>query len=142
VFGSSTNGLQPDAGIASRRLPFCAAPPGKIAKSNRVVAASWRAQHYDIDALESSRMSSIGVAVSEPHDGSRHTRRLEFVDTGYVRSCGGKPLVVWLSVRDIDAVRDPGNLPANNLAVTHQFDLRRIAFMDQGELRFLRATVV
>jgi hypothetical protein len=49
----------------------------------------------------------------------------------------GKPLIVWLCVRDIDVPRDAGDLASHNRAVTHQFDLRRIALVDGGELRFL-----
>src|SRR5580704_5363774 len=53
--------------------------------------------------------------------------RVDGSQSGLVGSC----------VRDIDAPRDAGNLTSHNRAVTQQFNHRRIALVDGGELRFL-----
>jgi hypothetical protein len=42
----------------------------------------------------------------------------------------GKPLLVGLRIRDVDATRDAGDFASDDLAVAHQFDLDRIAFLD------------
>ena len=52
---------------------------------------------------------------------------------GEDRVHGSQPCLVGLCVGDIDAARDTRNLTSNDLAVTHEFDLRRISLAQLGD---------
>src|SRR5579859_2906878 len=54
---------------------------------------------------------------------------------------GRKPLLVWLSICDVDSSRDTGDMPANSLLIAHQLDCCRIAFANRPELGFLEIGV-
>src|SRR6202008_229478 len=49
----------------------------------------------------------------------------------------GKTELVGLRVRDVDTAGDANDLAANNFAISHQLDLRKIAVADGRKLRFL-----
>src|SRR5215831_10324154 len=67
-----------------------------------------------------------------------HRHALGEPDPRENRTDGRKALVVCLCVWDIDAPCDAADLALNDPAVPQQFDLRWIAFMNGGKLRFLK----
>jgi hypothetical protein len=113
---------------------FCYGRARTRTQAGRSVPGSPRSR---IDLDRGGHAGDQANAVRYLIDPDAHGHALSKAHPSENRVDSGKPLLVGLRVRDVDTAREAADLTPNDLAVAHQFDPGRIAFVDGGELCLL-----
>ena len=94
-----------------------------------------------IDLHGSSHAGHQADAIRYLIDVDADGHALRKADPGEDRIYRGKPRLIRLRVRDVDATGDTSDMATNELAVAHQLDRRRVAFMDPAETGLLEIAI-